>query len=70
MPVYMCNGCHPEHPCVLFAEGEFPLPDKCPWSLDKKCKWVEARILNIRIDVVNRYIELEIAKTKEVGFNG
>ena len=32
MPVYMCNGCHPEHPCVLFAEGEFPLPDKCPWG--------------------------------------
>jgi len=46
MPVYMCNGCHPEHPCVLFAEGEFPLPDKCPWGLNDKCKWIEAKLMS------------------------
>jgi len=42
MPVYMCSGCHLEHPCVLFAEGEFPLPDK----LNDKCKWVEVKLMS------------------------
>ena len=41
MPAYRCYGCHPEYPCILKAKGEFPLPNRCPWDLDKRCKWVE-----------------------------
>ena len=41
MPIYRCNGCHPEYPCILIAEGEFPSPDKCPWGLNDRCKWIE-----------------------------
>jgi len=41
MPVYKCYGCHPRYPCILEAEGVFPIPNKCPWGLDDRCKWIE-----------------------------
>jgi len=62
MPVYMCNGCHPEHPCVLFAEGEFPLPDKCPWGY--------GTILKIVFGIDSGFVELKMAKTKEGDSDG
>ena len=41
MPTYKCFKCNELVPCVLRAEGMFPIPEHCPWGLESEWKEVD-----------------------------
>ena len=41
MQIYKCFKCNKLVPCVLKAEGMFPIPEFCPWGLKSEWREVE-----------------------------